>query len=185
MDNIPIHFQIKRLSDSLTPALRRIQLAIGTAGRRKVLLEAATKLRDMARSTFGAGNSTYRGNKWARYSASYTKRVGSSTPTLFRTGALKSSIKMTAPRGNTVGVFADTKYASSQFLGSKRGLPSRKYFPIEGQGSMWRLTARADTELTMQVGKSFSILSNGALSRLSGVQARSGYAYGNPLTGMS
>jgi hypothetical protein len=185
MDNIPIKFHIKRISDTLTPALRKMQSAVGIGGRRYVLTCAATMLKDMARSTFGSGNSTYRGNKWPRYSKSYAKRVGSSTPTLYRTGKLKASIQMTSPRGNSVGVYSNTKYSAAQFLGSKRGLPTRRFFPMEGHTAVWRLTARADKDLTMEVGRGFSIASGGALPRLAGLQARSSYAYGNPLSGMS
>ena len=176
-------FKIKRTSDSVTPQIERIKTALGTSGRRKVLMSVADRFREMARSTFGVNKTTYRGNTWAKYSPAYAKKVGTSSPSLFRSGKLKASIRVTPPRGNSVGVFADVKYAAAQFLGSKRGLPARRYFPMEGHGTMWRLTARADKDLTIQALSDFYKLSGGALPKTMGILTRSTYSAGNPLTG--
>lgn len=182
LDNISFRFQVKRLLDTITPEIKRINVAIGNSGRRKVLVSAANRFKEMSQSTFGAGNSTYRGNTWSRYSPTYAKKIGSSTPTLYRSGNLRKSIRITVPRSNSVGIYSDTKYSAAQFLGNKNGLPSRKYFPLEGQSSTWRLTMRADRDLQVEILKEFYSLSGGVLPKTFGTLTRSTSAIGNPLT---
>lgn len=175
-------FTIKKISDTITPQIKSIENAIGTAGRKKVLIEVANKFKNMAQSTFGANKNTYRGNTWPRYSKLYAKKVGSFTPTLLRTSKLKSSINVTNPQSNSITVQSDIKYSAAQFFGNKKGLPSRKYFPVEGQGIMWRLTARADRDLMIESLRNFYNLSNGALPQNLGMFNRMTYSAGNPFS---
>lgn len=154
MINLSFHCRVRKLNDSVTPSIRRLSYAFGANGRRQVLSQVGNEMVSMGKSTFGL-NSTYRGNTWSRYSPAYARRVGSSIPTLYRTGKLKNSIKRDNPQVNTITVSANTPYAAAQFYGSSNGIPSRRFMPLTGVGNTMRLTLRADREITMLIGREF------------------------------
>lgn len=186
MPTTQVNFSVRRLSDTLTPQIRSIMTALGGSGKSKVLGEVGREFVRMSKSTFGGNNANYRGNKWPRYSKSYTAQVGNSTPTLYRSGKMKASIRVSGQGANWVGISCGTKYAAAQFLGSpKSHIPARRFMPLEGAGNSWRLTARAERELVSVITRGFSNISKGALTPNIGVNQRSSFAVGNPCSGRS
>jgi hypothetical protein len=143
----------------------------------------ANRFKMLAQSTFGTGNKKFRGNTWARYSSNYAARVGSFVPTLLRTGKLRASIRVGTIRNNKIYVSADRPYAARQFLGSGK-LPSRKFFPMEGVGSSWRLTSAGDVEMRRILLNELYTMSGGVLFQPKGVNLRSRYNMGNPLNNL-
>jgi len=185
MEEVELSLRITLLEDTLSKELKGIMKAFGTEGRDKTLSAVGSRFLEMGQSTFGAGRSWWRGNKWEPYSKGYAKYVGSSTPTLLRTGRLRNSLKMSPPRGGTVTIYSNLKYAGEQFIGNKKtGRPGRYYFPVESKGAaLWRLNYKAEKVLVELMGRTFMKLSRGALS-LPNVPTTAGtYSIGNPLRG--
>lgn len=159
--------------------------AIGDAGKTKILGQLGREFVRMSKATFGANNTTYRGNKWAKYSKSYTKQVGSSTPTLQRTGNLKNSIRIMGQGKNWISVGSGAKYSKAHMFGNpKSHLPARRFIPVEGMANQWRLTLRAERDMVKIIGKEFSNMSRGALPAQINAP-RSTFSIGNPCSGRS
>lgn len=180
-----IAIRVNKRLDTVTPQLHGMMNTINDTGRRRLLTFMARRFQEMCWSTFGSGGRRFRGNTWKPYSKSYAKKVGSSTPTLLRTGALKGSIRWLAPRSNFVTVYTVNPYAAPQFFGSKKGLPPRRFMPVESSGgkSMWRLTYVAEIEMNTEISKRMRQLSGGAFPFFTPASmGRSKYSYGNPLT---
>lgn len=181
-----ININVRERINTITPQIKGMNRAIGTAGRKQLLLAMARKFQSMAWASFGASG-RYRGNVWKPYSKSYAKKVGTSKPSLMRTGGLRGSIRIYPPRGNSVVVYTGHKFAPVHFFGGGNNIPSRKFFPMEGSGkALWRLTYIAETEMLTEINNRFRTLSGGAFPQITrGSVGRSSYAYGNPMSAAS
>lgn len=182
-----MQLNIKLIQNSVSPQLSGILRALGLQGRRRVLMGAGQEFIKMIKSNFGGGGSMYRaeGQKWAPYSKSYAKIKGKSQPDLVKTGALMNSFQMASPRKSYVEVFTKNPYAAAIAYGYKpRNLPPRQYFPIQSYNKSYnRLSFNAEKNIIFELGKRFTILSGGALPRLSPSIIRSLPTYGSPFTG--
>lgn len=158
-----ISINIKKTSDEITPQLKRMSDALGSSGQSQILSSMADKFVNMAKSTFGSGNTKYRGNNWKPYSKAYAKKVGGKEATLFRTGGLKNSIYASNPQGNSITVYSDHKLAYVHFFGSKNGIPGRRFAPVSGAPGNWILARNAQEELSKEILINAQKLSGGAL----------------------
>jgi len=181
-----INFSITKTRDSVTPSLKNIIKALDEPGRRKLLTQTGEKFIEITKQNFG-NSGRYRGNVWPRLSDKYSKRVGRKNATLYRSGDLYNSIKLSSPRGNFIIAYTKSPYAAAQAFGSKRtNLPARNYWPMENVTPTYsRLIFGAERELVLTIGRNLTILSNGQLPSLSSNIQRSSFTSGNPFTSQS
>lgn len=177
-------FSLTKTSDTVTPALKNMIRAIGGNGRRRILISMGQKFVDMTQSNFGQSGGKYKDSTWKPLSKSYSKRVGSSVPTLKRSGELFKSIRMNSPRQNFVEIYTKNSYAAAHTFGNRsRNLPPRNFWPIQfSTPSYSRLLFNAEKEMIVEIGKRLSIQSGGAFPRLSLSIVRSPFQYGNVFT---
>jgi phage gpG-like protein len=180
-----LSINIRKTQDSVTSQLQGILRAIGLQGRKRLLIGAGNEFISQIKSNFGQPGGKYKETTWPPLSKAYAKRVGSSTPTLKRTGALQNSFQMNSPRANYIEVFTKNKYAAAHLFGSKKqGIPKRNFMPIQFyQPTYSRLLMSAEKDLVIEISKRMNILSGGALPRLSSAINRSLPSYGNPFSG--
>jgi phage gpG-like protein len=151
--------------NSVSRQIHRIIKTISGSNKQQILRSAADRFVQMAKSTFGSsGNTTFRGNTWPRYSKPYSKKVGSSVPSLLRTGALRNSIRSRS-QGNSVVVYSDNPLAAVHMFGSPtRNIPARRFFPMDQN---WILKYNAYRVLTKDISNQFNANSGGALPKIS------------------
>ena len=176
---------IVKTQDSVTPALQGIMRALGLQGCRRLLIGAGNEFLRQIKSNFGQSGGKYKETSWPPLSKAYAKKVGSSTATLKRSGALQNSIQMNQPRKSYVEIYTKSPYAAAHLFGSKKqGIPKRNFMPIQFyQPTYSRLLMSAEKDLVIEISKRMNILSGGALPRLSSAINRSLPSYGNPFSG--
>jgi phage gpG-like protein len=183
MKNIIIYPRVSIQSDSVNSSIKSILRAFSPQSQTQLLQQAGYRLWQMIQSSFG-GSGQFRGNNWQRLSDQYSKRIGSSTPTLVRSGRLKSSIKFVINGTNARIQVLDVPYASDHLFGVKSGkkiIPQRSFIPLDMQStSLVRLTLVADTEINKTIQNKLRQLSGGQLPSTSFM--RSTYEYGNPFS---
>jgi len=151
--------QFTEIKDDLTKGLQNMITAF--ASKKTILGELGNEMANIVRSNFGTSGN-YRGNTWPRYSKSYAKKIGSSIPTLLRSGTLKNSIRVTGIDTDTVNIGTNVIYASAQNFGSlKMNIPSRLFFPIDKNNL---IKMNANNRLVLNIRNSLKILSNGVIS---------------------
>lgn len=180
MNQIRLKINLTQRSDTVRPQIKSMVRAFGLQGRRRALTMSGQDVVRMTRSNFGSSG-RFRGNKWPPYSRAYSKKVGSRIPTLFRSGKLRDSIKLGAPRGNWIEISTNVKYAAAQMLGNPRqNLPSRNFFPMERMGAnRWRPVYSAEREMIVSITKSFRLISGGVIPQINTIQSRSVPTFGN------
>jgi phage gpG-like protein len=180
-----MQISIKQVQNSVSSQLEGIIKTLSAQGRRRLLIGAGAEFLRQIKSNFGNAGGKYKETTWPPLSKAYAKRVGSSTPTLKRTGALQNSFQMNSPRANYIEVFTKNKYAAAHLFGSKKqGIPKRNFMPIQFyQPTYSRLLMSAEKDLVIEISKRMNILSGGALPRLSSAINRSLPSYGNPFSG--
>src|ERR1039458_5348609 len=164
-----IGLSIVKRFDSVTPAIGNIARAIGVQGRRRMLTSVAKKFIEMTHSNFGQSSGKYKEKTGPPLSPAYAKRIGSKQATLHRTGELYNSIKAGSPRNDYIEVYTKNKYAAVHTLGSRaQHIPRRNFWPMQiVTPSYTRMLFSAEKELVHEIGKTLTLLSNGALPRLS------------------
>lgn len=107
----------------------------------------AIPVADICYNNFGYDGQD-RPHAWQPLSPSYAHEfhAGDQTPTLELTGALKSSIRISASNGEYASVYTDNEYASMHQWGIPGKLHSRPFFPLVGDESNSELTPFAQSE---------------------------------------
>lgn len=176
--------RIKKVRDTVTPQLRNIISALGVQKRREVLLLAGKEFINETMTNFGGNSGFYKDGVWPNLSKNYSKRIGSSKPTLDRSGKLKNSITLSSPFLNYIVISTKNPYAAAHMLGStKRNIPKRNFFPVQFQAGNPRsskLVWNSHLRITFEIGRRFHQLSNGALPMPSYFTNRWDYQEGNP-----
>ncbi len=174
---------VTKITDSFTPAIKNILRAVNVGNTRILLRRGGEAFLRMTRATFGTGGQ-YRPDRWPPLSKAYAKAVGRKNATLIRSGELMNSIKLGAPKGNYIEIYTKNRYSFAHFFGyPPNNLPQRRFMPVESSGkSMFKLTIRAEREMVNEISKGLTILSNGALPRITTVPVRMPYQRGNPGT---
>lgn len=171
--------------DQVTPSINNLISAISRHGRKQILRYGGRELLRQTKANFGA-TGPYREKAWPPLSKNYAKKVGSSVPTELRSGELKNSIMLSAPRDNIIELYTTNPYAAAQAFGYKpRNLPARNYFPIQNMGkpTYSRLVYSAEKDLFKAITSQLTALSKGAFPLQSTPTNRMTPEYGNPFTG--
>lgn len=173
---------ITKIHDTVTPQLLGLIRAFNEDSKRKILLKLGQSFNKQTKENFGT-NGKYRDKTWPRLSKAYSKKIGSSVPTLKRSGNLYNSIIISAPRNNYIEIYTNNKYAAAQVFGNKNNnLPPRNFFPVQFSTPNYsRLVFNAEKELNAIILNQMKILSGGALSSTTNIK-RSGFEYGNPFS---
>ena len=171
--------------NSVSPSIKNILNALSVNGRNTLLKYAGEEFKKMTKQNFGSGGE-YRDKPWKNLSPTYAKRVKHSNATLVKSGELKSSITLGAPRnGNYISIFTTNPYARTHMLGDKsRNIPRRNFWPMQFTSPSYaRPVLAADQNLFKLINNKLSILSNNALPRQTTMTNRSSFTYGNPFSG--
>lgn len=175
-----MQINIKKIQDSITPQINNIIRAIGSQGRKRILLVAGQKFQEMTKQNFG-NSGKYRDSQWPPLSAKYAKKVGRKNATLKKSGDLYNSILLGQPRSNYIEIFTKSPYAAAHTFGSKRtNLPKRNFWPVQFLTPTYsRLLFNAEKDLVTTISRQMTILSSGALPLQSSNIERSQPQYGN------
>ena len=146
------------------------------------MIAAAQEFVRQTKANFST-DTKYKEKPWAPLSPKYAKKVGHSQSTLKLSGALYNSILTNSPRANWIEVFTKNPYAAAHTFGYKpHHLPARNFWPIQFYSPTYsRPLYNSEKDLIIEIGKRFTIFSNGILPRLTGgAILRSPPQYGNP-----
>ena len=179
-----MNLKVTKISDQATPALHSIRKALGEQDRKLILTELATKFQSQTKSNFGL-TGKYRSDIWNPLSNKYAKKVGSSIPTLLRSGALERSIQVGQYQYGFISVYCDSIYGAAHTFGSATtNLPSRNFWPVQFMGSPYfaRLIPTAEKEMQTLIIKRLSTLSEGYIPSTIGAMDRYKPEYSNPFT---
>lgn len=182
-----MQLKLVKIRDSVSRQIDVLKKTLGTQGRRQVLLSVGREFIQEAQSNFGGKSSVFKDGIWPPLSKQYAKKVGHTSSTLEKTGALRNSIRMDNPLLNYITVYTKNPYAATHMLGSsKLNVPKRNFFPVEFQGgnaNRSRLVWNSQLRITFEIGKRFHQISGGILPIPSYFQQRMTYEIGNPFNG--
>lgn len=180
MLNINLNCSVKQISNTISPSIRNIINALSSHGKSSVLNAAGQKFKQMTLSNFG-GNGQYKESNWPPLSRVYAKKVGRSNATLEKTRALYESIKVSAPKGNTIQIYSKNPYASVHAFGStKLNIPKRNYWPTRNySNTLASMLNKSETEMINTISKQFNILSSGQLPIITNINTKTNIIYGN------
>lgn len=178
-----MQLNIIKVQDTVTSQLQGIIRAISHQGRKVLLNRMAQEFVRQTKSNFGSSGQ-YRDGKWPRLSKDYAKKVGSSTPTLKRSGELYNSIRIGNSKENSITITTKNPYAAAHTFGyPPRNLPKRNFWPVQFQSPNYiRLLFNSEKDMNIVISKQLNILSSGALPVQTSTMTRMSPQYGNVFT---